>query len=118
MTKSQLIERVAARAPHIPRREVEAIVQAMFDTMTAALQAEQRIEVRGFGVFSVKVREAHAGRNPKTGAQVFVPRRRTPCFTMGKELKERLNPVATVILHPRPSSPPPTQGHGKEGVAA
>ena len=93
MTKSQLIERIAQRAPHAPRRDIEAIVNAVFETMIKALKREQRIEIRGFGSFAVKVRGPREGRNPKTGQKVAVPRRRTPFFTVGKELRDRLNPL-------------------------
>jgi len=96
MTRSELIERIVKRAPHVPRREVEAIVHAVFDQMARALVAGQRIELRGFGVFSVRTRRARTGRNPKTGQRVSVPARRTLAFSAGKELRERLNaPPAT-----------------------
>lgn len=98
MTKSQLIDRIAERAPQVPRRDVEAIVNAVFEQMTEALKAERRIELRGFGVFGVRVREAHAGRNPKTGESVQVPARRNAFFTPGKELRDRLNPAAALPL--------------------
>ena len=97
MTKSQLIERIAERAPHVPRREVEAIVNAVFEQLAGALLAERRVELRGFGVFGVRVREAHAGRNPKTGESVQVPARRNAFFTPGKELRDRLNPVVATL---------------------
>ncbi|MFP2931877.1 HU family DNA-binding protein, partial [Pyxidicoccus sp. 3LG] len=77
MTRSELIERIVARAPHVPRREVEAIVHAVFESMCQALVAGKRIELRGFGVFSVRTRRARTGRNPKTGQSVAVPERRT-----------------------------------------
>jgi integration host factor subunit beta len=91
MTKSQLIERIAERAPHVPRREVERIVNTVFEAMVGALRAEERIEIRGFGSFAVKVREAREARNPRTGERVQVPRRLNPFFTVGKELRDRLN---------------------------
>lgn len=91
MTKSQLIERIAGKAPNVPRREVERIVNTVFDAMIDALKGEQRIEIRGFGSFAVKVREEREARNPKTGEKVVVPRRLTPFFTVGKELRDRLN---------------------------
>ncbi|WP_164020062.1 integration host factor subunit beta [Pyxidicoccus trucidator] len=91
MTRSELIERIVARAPHVPRREVEAIVHAVFDCMCRSLVAGKRIELRGFGVFSVRTRRARTGRNPKTGKSVAVPERRTLSFAAGKELRERLN---------------------------
>jgi integration host factor subunit beta len=93
MTKSQLIERIAEKAPHVPFRRIEAIVNAVFERMTQALQAGQRIELRGFGCFTVKVRHARIGRNPKTGAPVPLQRRSTVAFAAGKELRERLNRV-------------------------
>ena len=91
MTKSQLIEKISERAPHVPRREVERIVNTVFDSMVEALQKEERIEIRGFGSFAVKVRDERDARNPKTGEKVHVPRRLTPYFTVGKELRDRLN---------------------------
>ncbi len=91
MTRSELIERIVERAPHVPRREVEAIVHAVFDEMSQALVAGKRIELRGFGVFAVRTRRARTGRNPKTGERVLVPTRRTLSFSAGKELRERLN---------------------------
>ncbi len=91
MTKSQLIEAIAGKAAHVPRREVERIVNTVFDAMVDALKAEQRIEIRGFGSFAVKVRDARDARNPRTGEKVRVPRRLTPFFTVGKELRDRLN---------------------------
>ncbi|WP_063769196.1 integration host factor subunit beta [Hyalangium minutum] len=93
MTKSQLIERIAEKAPHVPLRRIEAIVNAVFERMTQALQAGQRIELRGFGCFTVKVRPARSCRNPKTGASVSLQQRSTVTFAAGKELRERLNRV-------------------------
>lgn len=94
MTRSELIERVAERAPHVPRRELEAIVHAVFDCMAQALVAGKRIELRGFGVFALRTRRARTGRNPKTGKSVAVPERRTLTFAAGKELRARLNAPA------------------------
>lgn len=91
MTKSQLIDVIAARTPAVPRRDVEAIVNAVFECMVEALASGERIEIRGFGSFAVKTRKAHEGRNPKTGEKVQVPDRRALSFTVGKELRERLN---------------------------
>lgn len=91
MTKSQLVDLIAEKAPHVPRREVEQIVNTVFDSMVDALKREQRIEIRGFGSFGVKVRDAREARNPKTGDKVSVPRRLTPFFSVGKELRDRLN---------------------------
>ncbi len=93
MTKSQLIEAVAGRLESISKKEVEVIVDTIFSCMTEALTRDERIEIRGFGSFVSKIRESREGRNPKTGEKVFVPRKRTPFFTVGKELKERVNSV-------------------------
>ena len=91
MTKSQLIELIAEKAPHVPPRRVEAIVNAVFECMTESLKAGERIELRGFGCFGVKSRPARIGRNPKTGGAVSLPRRVAVSFAAGKELRERLN---------------------------
>jgi integration host factor subunit beta len=91
MTKSQLVDRISERAPQLPRRELERIVNTVFESMVDALRREQRIEIRGFGSFAVKVRGARRARNPRTGQAVQVPRRVSPYFTAGKELRERLN---------------------------
>ncbi len=91
MTKSELIERVSGRVPHISKKDTEVVVNTIFDSMTDALRAGKRIEIRGFGSFQVKVREAREGRNPKTGEEVRIPAKRTPFFKVGKELKERID---------------------------
>jgi integration host factor subunit beta len=91
VTKSDLVERVHARTPHLPKRDVELAVNCVFDAMTEALSEDERIEIRGFGSFTIKHRKARDGRNPKTGARVFVPDKRVPFFTVGKELRERVN---------------------------
>jgi integration host factor subunit beta len=91
MTKSDLIERVARHLPHISKKDTELVVNTIFDRMTEALVNGRRIEIRGFGSFQVKVREAREGRNPKTGEEVRIPRKRTPFFKVGKELKERID---------------------------
>lgn len=91
MTRSELVELIAQRRPEIPRQRLEAIVHAMFDQLSAALVRGERIELRGFGTFGVKVRPAHQARNPRTGDRVEVPARKDVTFAAGKELKERLN---------------------------
>jgi integration host factor subunit beta len=91
MTKSQLIERIAEKAPHLQPRQIEALVNAIFEQMPQALKAGERIELRGFGCFSLKVRPARIGRNPKTGVPVALRRRLAVAFSAGKELRERLN---------------------------
>ena len=90
MTKSDLIERVALRVPHISKKDTETVVNTIFDSMTESLKRGDRIEIRGFGSFQVKIREAREGRNPKTGEEVRIPAKRTPFFKVGKELKERI----------------------------
>lgn len=91
MTKSELIAQLAARNPHLFQRDVERIVASIFETITAALVRGDRVELRGFGAFSVKQRGSRTGRNPRTGAQVAVVEKRVPYFKTGKELRERLN---------------------------
>jgi len=91
MTKSGLIERVAEVAPHLSKKDTEIVVNTIFDSMTEALKQGRRIEIRGFGSFQVKVREARDGRNPKTGEEVHIPDKRTPFFKVGKELKQMVD---------------------------
>ena len=88
MTKSGLIEEVARLTPHISKKDTEVVVNTIFDSMIEALKSGERIEIRGFGSFQVKVREAREGRNPKTGQPVHISAKRTPFFKVGKELKE------------------------------
>jgi integration host factor subunit beta len=91
MIKSDLVWRIRQQNPHLQLRDVEKIVDAIFDEIATSLGRGERIELRGFGAFSVKVREARAGRNPKTGALVAVPKKAAPHFKAGQEMKERLN---------------------------
>jgi len=91
MTKSELIQRLAELNPHLYQRDVERIVTAIFDEVAAALARGDRVELRGFGAFSVKRREARVGRNPRTGASVHVAEKHIPFFKTGKQLRERLN---------------------------
>jgi integration host factor subunit beta len=91
MTKSELIMRLAERNPHLYQRDVERIVTTIFDRITAALAEGQRVELRGFGAFSVKRRDARTGRNPRTGVAVDVSEKLVPFFKTGKQLRERLN---------------------------
>jgi integration host factor subunit beta len=91
MIKSDLVWRIRRQSPHLLLRDVEKIVDAIFDEITASLARGKRIELRGFGTFSTKVWEARTSRNPKTGVPVAVPRKVVPNFKTGKEMKERLN---------------------------
>ncbi len=91
MTSSELVQAVSARMSHLASRDVEIVVKTIFDAMTEALAKDDRIEIRGFGSFSVRRRRARHGRNPKTGAAIFVPQKRVPFFTVGHELRHRVN---------------------------
>lgn len=91
MTKSELIQRLAERNPHLLHRDIERIVETVFDEISDALAEGNRVELRGFGAFSVKSRNARTGRNPRTGSSVSVDAKRVPYFKTGKELRERLN---------------------------
>ena len=91
MTKSELIHRIAELNDHLTHREVERIVTTIFDEVGAALSRGDRVELRGFGAFSIKRRGARVGRNPRTGAAVAVSEKFIPFFKTGKQLRERLN---------------------------
>jgi integration host factor subunit beta len=91
MTKSELIARLAEANPHLFQRDVERIVSTIFDEITAALANRDRVELRGFGAFSVKTRGSRVGRNPRTGDSVEVGEKSVPYFKTGKKLRERLN---------------------------
>ena len=91
MTKSELIAYLAEENPHLYQRDVERIVTTIFDEITSALATGDRVELRGFGAFSVKQRYARVGRNPRTGEAVNVAAKRVPYFKTGKQLREKLN---------------------------
>lgn len=91
MTKSELILRLAEKNPHLFQRDIERIVNSIFESITAALAKGQRVELRGFGAFSVKRRDARTGRNPRTGEAVDVSEKCIPFFKTGKQLRDRLN---------------------------
>ena len=91
MMKSELVKRIASQNPHLFERDIEKIVNAILDEMIEALRRGGRIELRGFGMFSAKLREARQGRNPKTGAVVAVGKKAVPYFKTGKEMRQRLN---------------------------
>ena len=90
MTKSELIDVIAARAG-LTKARAEMVVNCVFDTMTDALRGSEGIEVRGFGSFTVRPYKPYAGRNPRTGQPVTVPAKRLPFFKVGKQLKELVN---------------------------
>jgi integration host factor subunit beta len=91
LTKSDLITELAASNPHLRQADVELIVATIFDQITAALARGERVELRGFGAFTMRRRNARIGRNPRTGEAVSVKEKTTPFFKAGKELRGRLN---------------------------
>jgi integration host factor subunit beta len=91
MTKSELIARLATANPHLYQRDVERIVTTIFEEITNALAVGDRVELRGFGAFSVKQRGSRVGRNPRTGESVNVSSKFIPYFKTGKQLREKLN---------------------------
>ena len=91
MTKSELIARLAEQNPSLYHRDLEQLVNTVFETITKALEDGDRVELRGFGAFSVRERKARIGRNPRTGEPVNVEAKRMPFFKMGKGMRERLN---------------------------
>ena len=101
MIKSELVQRIAEHNPHLYQRDVENIVNAILDEIVAALARGDRVELRGFGAFSVKHRPARAGRNPRTGAHVPVDQKSVPFFKTGKEMRERLNRDKAAVARSR-----------------
>ncbi len=93
MTKSDLILRLAERYPHLLQKDIERIVATLFGEVTNALARGDRVELRGFGAFSVKRRDARQGRNPRTGQSVDVSEKFVPFFKTGKQLRDRLNGI-------------------------
>jgi integration host factor subunit beta len=91
MIKSELVLKISEQYPHLYHRDVERIVNKIFDEISDALAKDERVELRGFGAFSAKKRGARIGRNPRTGDSVAVAEKRTPFFKTGKELRNRLN---------------------------
>jgi integration host factor subunit beta len=91
MLKSDLIQRIASQNPHLYQRDIEKIISAIFDEIVEALRRGDRVELRGFGAFSTKLRGAREGRNPRTGTVVQVAKKALPFFKTGKEMRARLN---------------------------
>jgi integration host factor subunit beta len=91
MIRSELIQKIADENPHLYHRDVERIVNTIFNEITDALASGNRVELRGFGAFSVKKRDARIGRNPRTGESVEVEEKHVPFFKTGKLLRDRLN---------------------------
>lgn len=111
MTKSELIARIAERNPHLFQRDVERIVSTIFDEISVALAQGDRVELRGFGAFSVKHRDSRVGRNPRTGEAVKVAEKTVPYFKTGKQLRDLLNapqePETDSSSEPSPGSAAP-----------
>ncbi|MGP9792117.1 integration host factor subunit beta [Roseinatronobacter sp. NSM] len=93
MIRSELIQKIAEENPHLFQRDVERIVNTIFEEITEALARGERVELRGFGAFSVKQRDARVGRNPRTGESVTVEEKAVPFFKTGKLLRDRLNGI-------------------------
>ncbi len=91
MTRSELIAKLAAKNPTLYHRDIERLVATILDEVSAALERGNRVELRGFGAFSVRERKARLGRNPRTGTSVQVAEKKVPFFKMGKGMRERLN---------------------------
>ena len=91
MIKSELVQKIAEANPHLYQRDVENIVNAILEQIASALERGDRVELRGFGAFSVRARPARNGRNPRTGDAVEVDRKAVPFFKTGKQLRDRLN---------------------------
>ena len=91
MTKSELVERLVDANGALSRKESELVVNIIFDSMCEALQSGEKVEIRGFGSFTIRERDAREARNPKSGDVVKIPAKKTPFFKTGKDLRERVN---------------------------
>ena len=91
MTRSELIAKLAAKNPTLYHRDIERLVATILDEVSAALERGNRVELRGFGAFSIRERKARLGRNPRTGSSVQVSEKKVPFFKMGKGMRDRLN---------------------------
>jgi integration host factor subunit beta len=91
MTKSELVEKLVEAHSVLSRKESEMVVNLIFDSMCEALKKGEKVEIRGFGSFTIRERDAREARNPKSGDMVKIPEKRTPFFKTGKELRERVN---------------------------
>jgi integration host factor subunit beta len=110
MTKADLVEEVA-RVTQLTRKDSEVIVDTLFESVIKALKAGDKLEVRGFGSFRVRQRNARVGRNPKTGEKVEVPAKRVPYFKPSKELKDLINQKST-LFSAEPVEPAPPESPG------
>jgi len=105
MTKADLVEEVV-KISRVSKKHAEIIVNTVFASIVAALQRDDKIELRGFGSFRVRHRRSRQGRNPKTGDRVEVPEKRIPYFKPGKELKDLINDASAPASEPVVSAPP------------
>jgi integration host factor subunit beta len=97
MLKSALMHRISSRNLHLYQRDVEKVLKAILDQIVGALARGDRVELRGFGVFSTTLRKARTGRNPRTGVAVSVAQKAMPSFKAAKEMQKRLNPEAAQV---------------------
>ena len=111
MTKSELIDAVAERMPQISKKDAAVVVDTIFESMAQALRRGERIEIRGFGSFQIKIHPAHEGRNPATGEPMPIPARRRPFFKASKELRELVNEA------PATDAGVPVHGIARESAA-
>jgi integration host factor subunit beta len=102
MIKSELVQKIFGKNPHLYQRDVENVLDAILDGIEAALRRGDRVELRGFGAFSVKRRPPRKGRNPRTGAPVAIHSKLVPVFKTGKEMRERLNRPPSEAARPHP----------------
>ncbi len=91
MTKSELIETVSAQVKSFSKKDVEIIVDSLFQSMSESLSRGEKVEIRGFGSFKIKERDGRQGRNPKSGENIYIEPKRVPFFKAGKEIRERIN---------------------------
>jgi len=91
MTKSELVELVSSRVSNFSRKDVEIIVDTLFQSMADSLSRGDKVEVRGFGSFKIKQRDGRQGRNPKSGENIYIESKKVPFFKAGKEIRERIN---------------------------
>lgn len=110
MIKSQLIQKVAVENPHLYHKDIERIVNVILEEIIEAMARGDRVELRGFGAFTVKHRAQRQGRNPRTGASVQVQEKRVPFFKTGRELRSRLNPTDTDTDSYSEGTPRPPRG--------
>ena len=114
MIKSELVHRISDQKPQLYGRDVEKVVNTILDEIAAALARGDRVKLRGFGVFAIKLRQARRGRNPRSGATVSVPEKAIPFFKTGGPMHERLNPSRAgdgAEADPEPANLPATSLH-------